>query len=86
MKLQTLGKNTSKIEVQNIDRHGFWLFAKGKEYFLPYNNFPWFKDAKIINVLKVKLLHKFHLYWPALDIDLDLRTLENTSETPLVYH
>jgi len=25
------------------------------------------------------------LYWPTLDVDLDLHSLEDTSETPLVY-
>ena len=85
MKLKTLGKSTFGVEVQNIDIHGLWLFVEGKEYFLPYNDFPWFKNAKISDILNVQLLHKFHLYWPSLDVDLDLNTIEDTSETPLIY-
>jgi len=39
MKSKTLGKSTSKVEVLNIDVHGIWLYAQGKEYFLPYEEF-----------------------------------------------
>ena len=85
MKSRTLGEGASEVEVLNIDVHGLWLFAKGKEYFLPYNDFPWFKDARVTDVLNVELLHEFHLHWPSLDVDLDLNSLEDTSETPLVY-
>ena len=85
MKSRRLGETTSEVEVLNIDVHGLWLFAKGKEYFLPYNDFPWFKDATVTDVLNVELFHEFHLHWPSLDVDLDLTSLEDTSETPLVY-
>jgi len=85
MKSQTLGKNTSEVEILNIDCHGLWLYAKGKEYFLPYEEFPWFKEAKIADILNVELLHDFHLYWPSLDVDLDLNSLDDPSETPLIY-
>ena len=84
MKSQTLGKSTSKVEILSIDALGLWLYAKEKEYFLSHKDFPWFKEAKVTDILNVKLLHEFHLYWPALDVDLDLNSLENLSETPLV--
>ena len=85
MRSQTLGQDTSGAEVLGIDAHGLWLFVGGKEYFLPYAEFPWFREAKVADVLNVELLHGFHLHWPALDVDLDLHSLEDTSETPLVY-
>ena len=85
MKSKTLGRSTSRVEVLNIDVHGLWLYAQGKEYFLPYAEFPWFKNATVADILNVELHHGFHLYWPALDVDLDLHSLEDTSETPLVY-
>jgi len=85
MKLQTPGISTSEVEIFNIDTHGFWLFANGKEYFLPYEELPWFKEARVADILNVQLLHEFHLRWPSLDIDLDLNSLEATAETPLIY-
>ena len=85
MKSQTLGINTSEIEILNIDKFGFWIFIKGEEYFLPYKDFPWFESAKLKDILDVKLLHNTHIYWPSLDIDLDIKIIENPDKYPLTY-
>jgi hypothetical protein len=85
MKSRTLGKSTSDVEILSIESNGLWLYAKGKEYFLPHDDFPWFKEARVAEVLKVELLHEFHLYWPTLDVDLDLDCLEDLSSKPLIY-
>jgi Protein of unknown function (DUF2442) len=79
-----LGENTFAIEVTNISAHGLWLLVGEKEYFLPYDKFPWFKDAKVSDILDVTVSHGYHLYWPKLDIDLELATLENPDQFPLV--
>jgi len=73
------------IDVTKISRHGVWLIVKDKEYFLPYQDFPWFKSATIDQVLNVKLLPPSHLHWPELDVDLDIQSLENLEGYPLVY-
>jgi hypothetical protein len=86
MKSQALGKSTSDVEILSIEANGLWLHVKGKEYFLPHNDFPWFKEARVVDVLNVELLHQFHLYWPSLDVDLDLNSLEDLSSKPLIYH
>ena len=85
MKSQTLGTNILEVEVLNIDVHGFWLFVKGKEYFLSYEAFPWFKDAKVSKIFDVKLLHQSHLHWHKLDVDLDIASLDDPDQYPLVY-
>jgi hypothetical protein len=84
MKLSALGRNTSKAEVQDITRNGIWVFVKGKEYMLPYTQYPWFKGAKVADVLNLKLLHENHLYWPDLDVDLGLDVLANPEHFPLM--
>jgi hypothetical protein len=86
MKSQTLGKNISDVEILSIESNGLWLHAKGKEYFLPHSDFPWFKVARVVDVLNVELHHEFHLFWPSLDVDLDLNSLEDLSSRPLIYH
>jgi ribosomal protein S1 len=73
------------VEVTNISRHGIWVFVDGKEYFLPYEHFAWFKDARVSDVLNVELFHGNHLHWPALDVDLSLSSLEDPEKYPLVY-
>ena len=85
MKSPQLGENTSGAEVANIDAHGLWVFVKGAEYFLPYDEYPWFRDAKVADILNVQLLHESHLHWPALDVDLSLDCLRNPEGYPLRY-
>lgn len=85
MKLKTHGKSTSEVEVTHLDMHGLWLWLKGKEYFLSYDEYPWFKEAKIKDVLNVKFLHGFHLHWPKLDIDLEVESLNNPQNYSLKY-
>lgn len=79
------GKNISKVEVSHINSRGFWLCVKHKKYFLPYEDYPWFKEAKVKEILNVKLLHGYHLYWPELDVDLEIDSLGNPQEYSLKY-
>ena len=75
MKSPTLGLSISDVEVTNIDSHGFWILISAKEYFIPYDEFPWFKEAKVADILNVELLHESHLHWPSLDVDLTVDSL-----------
>lgn len=85
MRSSALGKNTSAAEVQDISRHGLWLLVGQKEYFLPYKDYPWFREAKVSEIYNVELLHKKHLHWPALDVDLEIQSLQNSGQYPLIY-
>jgi hypothetical protein len=73
------------VEILNISRAGIWLYVRSKEYFLPYENFPWFKEATVSEIYNVKLLHRHHLRWPNLDIDLELESLDHPERYPLKY-
>jgi hypothetical protein len=85
MKSNAVGKNTSVTEVTNITSFGVWIIVNEREYFLSFIDFPWFKDAKIGAILDVVLLHSQHLHWPQLDIDIDVGTLGNLENYPLVF-
>ncbi|MCX6579828.1 MAG: DUF2442 domain-containing protein [Candidatus Aminicenantes bacterium] len=85
MILQKHGKNTSVVEVTNISLHGLWLYVNGKEYFLPYEDYPWFKEARVSELHDVKLYHGDHLYWPKIDVDLGVDSLEHPEQFPLIY-
>ena len=85
MKSQKPGASTSDIEVIGVNSRGIWLYVKGAEYFLSHKDYPWFKEATIADVLNVRLLHEFHLHWPALDVDLSLKSLGTPEAYPLVY-
>lgn len=84
MKAPPLGESTSEVEVTNISRHGFWLWLAGRELFVSFEAFPWFVDASIAKITNVEWPSEDHLYWPALDIDLSVRSIERPSEFPLL--
>ena len=71
------GINTSTPEVTNVSSHGIWLLSGGRKHFLPYDDFPWFKEAPIGKVLNIEEVSPGHFYWPDLDIDLGIDTIEH---------
>ena len=85
MKLSKRGNVISKIEVLNISVHGIWLMVGDKEFFLSYRDFPWFQDVKISDIQNVQFLHDRHLYWPQLNVDLELESLHCPQNYPLIY-
>jgi hypothetical protein len=84
MKSALLGKSISEVEVTNISKHGFWLLLGSREFFLPFQEFPWFRDVPVGRLLNVKLPHPHHLYWPDLDVDLAVESIEHPERFPLV--
>jgi hypothetical protein len=64
---------------------GLWLLLHGKEYFLPYEQYPWFREARIADILNVTLVREEHLHWPALDVDLCVESLDHPEDFPLIY-
>jgi hypothetical protein len=59
------------------------MLVLGREYFLNYEEFPWFKSATIEQVYDFELVHGRHLHWKSLDIDLSIASLEEPSKFPL---
>jgi hypothetical protein len=80
----TTGIATSGVEVLNVSPHGFWLCVEGREFFLAYDHFPWFRRAAVGQLFRVELHHGHHLFWPELDVDLDLDRIANPEKYPLV--
>lgn len=56
-----------------------------REYFLPYERCPWFKNARTEDVFNVSFDGE-DLRWPTLDVDLELESLRHPENYPLVYH
>lgn len=77
------GAVTSAVEVTNISRHGFWLLLDERELFLPFEEFPWFEGAPVAAILRVERPQPHHLYWPDLDVDLTLDSIEHPERYPL---
>ena len=84
MKSETLGTNTSEVEVTQISKRGIWLLVHQTEHFLSFENFPWFSSAPVSAVRNVELLNRHHLYWPDLDIDLAVESIQQPEKFPLL--
>ncbi len=78
------GQSTSLVEVTNVSPHGFWLMIREEELFVPFKEFPWFKDASIAEITSVELPSSHHLYPPALDVDLAGESISHPERYPLV--
>ena len=83
MSSQRLGEHTSAVEVTHVSRYGVWLLAGDRELFMPYDDFPWFKEAPIGKILNVEEPTPGHLYWPDLDVDLGVESIEHPERFPL---
>lgn len=80
----TLGASISAVEVTNISQHGFWVLLNDEELFLPFSEFPWFRDVAVGKILRVELPSPDHLYWPELDVDLAVESIRHPDRFPLV--
>ena len=84
MKSAKLGTTASRAEVTNVSRHGFWILVDGDEKFVAFDLFPWFLDVPIGRLLDVRLQGPGHLYWPKLDVDLAVESIDSPEKFPLV--
>lgn len=83
MTSNTRGEGTLDVEVTNVSKHGFWLLLNQKELFLPFDTFPWFREAPIGKLVNVEPVTAEHLYWPDLDVDLELECILHPEHFPL---
>ncbi len=81
-----LGNDISAPEITHISTHGVWLLASGQELFMPYDEFPWFKDAPVRSIINVQETSPGHFYWPDLDVDLSLESIIHPERFPLKAH
>jgi len=77
------GKNTLTVEVTNISGHGVWLLYNDKEVFMSYEEFPWFKDQPVKAIFNVEEQSLEHFYWPDIDVDLTMESIEHPERFPL---
>jgi hypothetical protein len=52
--------------------------------FAPFKQFPWFSEATIAQLTAVERPRPGHLYWPDLDVDLAVESLDHPEDFPLV--
>lgn len=79
-------KNTenSSVKVLSIHAEGIFLSVAGKEYFISYNRVPWFRNARVNEILNVSKMGRMGIRWEDLDVDLEIDSLENPEKYPHV--
>lgn len=78
------GNVTSEVELVNVSIHGMWVLVDERELYLPFDDFPWFRDASIAALAEIERPGARHLHWPRLDVDLTLGAIEDPARYPLV--
>lgn len=78
------GSTTLAAEVTHVSKHGFWLLLGDEELLLPFDQFPWFKQATVEQLTTVEWPTPDHLYWPQLDVDLSVDSIRRPQDFPLI--
>ena len=78
------GTSTFPVVVTNVSRHCLWLLVGDEELFLPFEHFPWFRDASIEEISVVERQTADHLRWPLLDIDVSVESIRTPDAFPLI--
>lgn len=70
--------------VTEIRETGFTVRVEGRDLFVAFDQFPWFRHTRVEDIFRVELAGPDHLHWPAIDADLSLRAIEHPDEFPLI--
>jgi hypothetical protein len=79
------GESTFQAEVTSITAVGFWLLTGDREYFVPFDDYPGFRQATVAQIVNVEQPSHGQLYWADLDIDIELAGLDEPERFPLQF-
>jgi len=72
-------------KLTSINDIGFWVLVNDKDYFVPFADYPRFKESSIDQIFQIKFLPPSQLYWKDLDIDIELQALSEPGSFPLIF-
>ena len=81
---QRVRQSTSVAEVTHISTQGFGVLLGDEELFIPFAQFPWFRNATMGVLSRMEWPSADHLYWPDLDIDLSVESVRHPERFPLM--
>jgi len=79
------GIDISHSEITSIGSTGFWLLLDDREYFVPFADYPAFRQATVEQILSVQQLSPTQFHWPSLDVDIEVDALERPEQYPLLW-
>ena len=81
--LKQNSKHTS-VNVRSIMPDGIFLSVHENDYYLSFSRLPWFREAKLSDIINVSMLGEDAIRWEALDVDLEIDSLKYPEKYPLV--
>jgi hypothetical protein len=73
------------ILLKGINDLGFWVLVEEKEYFIPFSDYPGFRDSSINQILNIRFMPPSQLHWEELDVDIELQALVQPDSYPLAF-
>lgn len=80
--LKINGNNTS-VKVLTITANGILLSIPDGDFFLNYNDFPWFKNASVNDVFDVEMEGDSAVRWDKLNVDLEIESILHPEKYPV---
>lgn len=79
-------KNTENpsVKVLSIHAEEINLLVAGKDYFISYNRVPWFRNARVSEIMNVSMMGRMGIRWEDLNVDLEIDSLEHPEKYPHV--
>ena len=80
-------RKSNKPQILNLTPFGMWILVGKKEYYLDHDRYPWFQNASMKELYHLEITGLGSgIYWPELDIDVELEALEYPERFPLIAH
>jgi len=85
MSLSKNGTITSDCKLTSINDLGLWVLIEDKEYFIPFKDYPGFRESSLDQIFNIRYYPSGQLCWADLDIDIDLKSLSEPESFPLIW-
>ncbi len=85
MRSRAPGISISDGEITGIAATGFWLLVHDREYFVPFADYPAFRDATVAQIYHFEQPGPRQFHWPELDADIELDALDHPERFPLQF-
>ena len=85
MSLSKNGTITTDCELASINDLGLWILIDDKEYFIPFKDYPGFRESSLYQIFNIRYYPSGQLCWTDLDIDIDLKSLSEPESFPLIW-
>ncbi len=74
-----------QLEATSITAIGLWILNRNEEYFIPYADYPAFRQGTVDQIANVEQPAPDQFYWPDLDIDIEAAALDEPERFPLQF-